>query len=70
MTEGKVVKEEYINGMGKWIVYEDLTMDLIEPSKSWIAKQEEMENENSNPTEPTQEDRILALEQALLNLLG
>lgn len=49
----KVVKGEHINDMGMWIVYEDLTMDLIEPSEEWLEKLKEMEEESKKPTPPT-----------------
>lgn len=50
---------------GIWQI-EEWGKSLIEPTQKWFD-----ENKMTNPIpEPTQEERILALEQALLNLLG
>lgn len=51
---------------GVWVIGENGTRNLVEPSKEWFEKY----RTPVSTTEPTQEERIAALEQALLNLLG
>ena len=54
---------------GIWELNENgVTWDLIEPSQEFLDRQNNPPLDT--PSEPTQEERILALEQALLNLLG
>lgn len=60
----KIIVGERVNDMGKWVMYEDSTMDLIEPSELWIARQKELEVE-SNITDPTQEEYMMDLDYRL-----
>lgn len=66
MTE-KVVKGEHINDMGTWIVYEDLTMELVSSSEEWTARKQEMEEEAKIPAPPT-EIELLKQENAMLQM--
>lgn len=63
----KVIKSEIVDAMGTWVVYEDLTMEIIEPSEQWIARKLEMEEEAKTPPTLT-EIELLKQENELLNM--
>lgn len=63
MTD-KVIKSEYSDAMGTWVIYEDLSMELLEASEAWIKRRKEMEEEVS-VIEPTPEDYMMDLDYRL-----
>lgn len=53
--------EYIVDENGKWLINDDGTKDLIEPSESLLLKWQEEAN-NSSIVEPTQEEYMLELD--------